>query len=895
MHVIRIFLTLLFIATTVVPGNTAQQSWINTLTQLFSSKPSLDDVPGVRHLAAKGHPKAQYMLYVAYRDVPRKGAGPEISNDQLVSREEAEAGLRAAAEQGFFEAVGSLGLALHLGRSVRRDSRAAIPWIEKLYAGSTAQEKNLAAYLLGDALRSTKNATAEETARGIKLLDEAISNGVNFAVRSRARAMIKAGDKTGARRYLEAEVKKKNIKAYAAYARMLIEGTGGPADIDRGLELLNFAHAAKDSYAGLELAHEHLDGGHLLPNPSKALELMAPHAEEHFETRQELAILLPGHIIRLANAEILFLRMKEDEQLKEPEAAWNLLRMLDERQEDFRDDTYLRELVGRHQNSDQRIELWQAKIDAFFSKSSSSSDIFAVSARKIIDKLIAKKLPAAFTLKGMLLLKGRVYPQNSVASTQALLKGAQLGDREAMIELAEAYDDGIGLARDPVENLKWLRNAAALGSIDAKRTIIGNFSRNENITLREGLTQVIALYGDTTDGIGSALSIRTLFSTTNFTQYTQSEVAAAFMDGFRASSAAAQGDSILFLQRTVPKRVWALVEKVLMADGFFKGPPEGYLGPDARAALNKWIISKGRLSPLSEAIAANKRRLASLQIVETPIYDDEAKRKNRTFVEFGNSEFKAKKYKAAMRWYKLGAELGGDHYHLYQIAWMHQEGLGVKKDYSKAAVWYKKAADQGNVAAMHKLALMYWNGIGVSKDLKKSFQLILKSAEGGFPESMHALATFYEDGKGVAKDENAAKKWSQKAAEAGSSDAMYTLAASYYHGDGVERDYPVALKWFERAAMKGHADSMYWAGIMNINGFGVEPNLTKAARFIARSINAGSETAFDQVTKQWNEFDKKFRIAFQGVLNYQGLYTGPEDGALNPQTNTAIKKLAGKS
>ncbi len=461
--------------------------------------------------------------------------------------------------------------------------------------------------------------------------------------------------------------------------------------------------------------------------------------------------------------------------------------------------------------------------------------------------------------------------------------------------MAEAYNDGTGLARDPVEHLKWLRMAAALGSVDAKRAIIRNFSRNENITLREGLTQVIALYGDKTGGIGSMLSIRTLFSTANFRQYTQTEVAAAFMDGFRASSAAAQGDSILYLQRSVPKRIWALVEKVLVAEGFFKGPPEGHFGTDARAALKKWIVAKEPLPPMSETIAANKRRLASLQIVKTTTYDDEAKRRNRTFVEFGDSEFKAKKYKAAMRWYKLGAELGGDHYHLYQIAWMHQKGLGVKQDHNKAAVWYEKAASKGNMVAMHKLALMYWNGIGVSKDLKKSFDLILKSAEGGFPDSMHSLAWLYENGKGVTKDEYAAKKWMQKAAKAGSSDAMYSVAVSYYRGEGVERDYPVALKWFERAARKGHADSMYWAGRMNIEGLGVEPNNTKAAKFIARSINAGSEFAFDQLTKQWNEFDKNFRIAFQRALKYQGLYTGPEDGSFNPQTHAAIKKLAGKS
>lgn len=43
----------------------------------------------------------------------------------------------------------------------------------------------------------------------------------------------------------------------------------------------------------------------------------------------------------------------------------------------------------------------------------------------------------------------------------------------------------------------------------------------------------------------------------------------------------------------------------------------------------------------------------------------------------------------------------------------------VPRDYAKALVWYKKAANQGLSEAQYKLGEMYHKGIDVSKDYKK--------------------------------------------------------------------------------------------------------------------------------------------------------------------------------
>ena len=147
---------------------------------------------------------------------------------------------------------------------------------------------------------------------------------------------------------------------------------------------------------------------------------------------------------------MLFLRLQEDEDVGAPEAAWTLLRLLEARQEQFRDDELIFEVIKRNKAKDDRIALADAEYLAAWSEGDSdAADLFAKNAGRTIDALAEKGMGAAWTLKGQLQRKGWVYPQDDVAATQSLLKAAELGDLEGMVELAEAYDEGLGVPEDP--------------------------------------------------------------------------------------------------------------------------------------------------------------------------------------------------------------------------------------------------------------------------------------------------------------------------------------------------------------------------------------------------------------------------------------------------------------
>ncbi|MBR0186044.1 MAG: sel1 repeat family protein, partial [Synergistaceae bacterium] len=77
--------------------------------------------------------------------------------------------------------------------------------------------------------------------------------------------------------------------------------------------------------------------------------------------------------------------------------------------------------------------------------------------------------------------------------------------------------------------------------------------------------------------------------------------------------------------------------------------------------------------------------------------------------ELGEYHHKAGNYAEACRLYLSAAEKG---YlpAIFQMGWIYQHGYyGMKKDYSEAIKWYRKAAEQGNATAQQILREGNWS------------------------------------------------------------------------------------------------------------------------------------------------------------------------------------------
>ena len=66
---------------------------------------------------------------------------------------------------------------------------------------------------------------------------------------------------------------------------------------------------------------------------------------------------------------------------------------------------------------------------------------------------------------------------------------------------------------------------------------------------------------------------------------------------------------------------------------------------------------------------------------------------------------------------------------LYFLGLMYHVGRGVKQDYKKAAMFYKRGLLKGNIYCANNLAILYNNGLGVKKDMKKALEFYLIAAK----------------------------------------------------------------------------------------------------------------------------------------------------------------------
>lgn len=148
-----------------------------------------------------------------------------------------------------------------------------------------------------------------------------------------------------------------------------------------------------------------------------------------------------------------------------------------------------------------------------------------------------------------------------------------------------------------------------------------------------------------------------------------------------------------------------------------------------------------------------------------------------------------------------------------QLADAYAYGLrGVKYDVAESVLWYRKAADQGNVDAQNRLGeqLGYSHPVGADSYQSWSFtRHIINSTE--------------------------AVKWFRKAAEQGHAKAQVNLGSMLTSELGVERnpDNPEAFKWFSKAAEQGNAEAMYAVGRAYFKGEGTKQNYAKAYQWLS--------------------------------------------------------------
>ncbi|CAF1066395.1 unnamed protein product [Rotaria sordida] len=140
----------------------------------------------------------------------------------------------------------------------------------------------------------------------------------------------------------------------------------------------------------------------------------------------------------------------------------------------------------------------------------------------------------------------------------------------------------------------------------------------------------------------------------------------------------------------------------------------------------------------------------------------------------------------------------------------------VKQNYELAVRFYSKAAALGNAEGMYNLALLHQQGLGVKKDIQATIELLEQAAAQsptmsdklpipnvGVAEAEHSLGLHYETGVGVEMNYYKAAQWYQRASDHGSATAANNLGLMYGAGKGVAKDLVKSEQLLRLAVTRG--------------------------------------------------------------------------------------------
>jgi len=107
-------------------------------------------------------------------------------------------------------------------------------------------------------------------------------------------------------------------------------------------------------------------------------------------------------------------------------------------------------------------------------------------------------------------------------------------------------------------------------------------------------------------------------------------------------------------------------------------------------------------------------------------------------------------YGLALKWYRKADALGNIDA-LNNLGFLHDEGLGTRRDRAKAREYYTQGAEAGNAGAQMNLSAYYFEGLGgLRRDLAKALDWAIKADNQGEPgaaEKVTAITKIMKRGK----------------------------------------------------------------------------------------------------------------------------------------------------
>ncbi|MBN6065386.1 sel1 repeat family protein [Aggregatibacter actinomycetemcomitans] len=189
---------------------------------------------------------------------------------------------------------------------------------------------------------------------------------------------------------------------------------------------------------------------------------------------------------------------------------------------------------------------------------------------------------------------------------------------------------------------------------------------------------------------------------------------------------------------------------------------------------------------------------------------------------------------------ELEKHVNNDAYCEYLLGLKYYNRNSIEKDFGKAHVLIKEAAEKGVIKAKIDLSRAYERGIGVEKNYTLAFEWMNKAADDGDPEAINNIGVYYDYGIGVTRDPQKSIEYYKKAADLGNNSAMYNLGIVLFYGEEIIKDEKKALFWIEKSANLENIEAI--TNLYSI--YKLQGNIQKSMYWLNKGIEKNLPIAF---------------------------------------------------
>jgi TPR repeat protein len=228
-------------------------------------------------------------------------------------------------------------------------------------------------------------------------------------------------------------------------------------------------------------------------------------------------------------------------------------------------------------------------------------------------------------------------------------------------------------------------------------------------------------------------------------------------------------------------------------------------------------------------------------------------------------DFSFPKYRLKMspgEWRSLLAKAKeGDSEAEFEVATRYEDGgkdrrgrILVRISNRKAAEWYRRSAEHGNLLAKSTLGVILGGNYGVEKNVREALLWLKRAFRGGDTNCAPiTIAITYRENGHLRQ----AVSWFRKTAASGDDAVLIQFGIHSYWGKGVRTDHAAAVRYFRRAIRGKNMsecdrdDANFYLAIAYLEGKGVKKSLSIARKYLERANRDNDHLAAQRLLKQF--------------------------------------------